>query len=323
MRKNRHSTSACSSLVRTGLDDDPWQMTGRCLALSVLLVFGCSDGPGDMDAGDDSDAGGMDAGEMDAGADDAGADDAGGPTDAGASDAGGGCPMGQHMCPGGCVDDNPNDPAMGCRLGCGDPCMAPTGGTAACGTDGMCVGECTPPGILEGDRCCGGALECSAGVNFLLACPMPSEEPNDDNLTARLVGTYDDEAASAEGIGNLALPMGDVDFFRFNVTDSCCSLNTRVEVGVEASVADAVELAAWVTCDAGTDSHTCDGTSDTTNGFGCRTIATGSPLATGRLEFNLDCSGTTDEGASVLVRVQPTASATMCLDYELTWRAYN
>jgi hypothetical protein len=48
-----------------------------------------------------------------------------------------------HACDGECIEDLDNDPSVGCRLGCGEPCPSPEGAEAYCTDEGRCaVDDC-------------------------------------------------------------------------------------------------------------------------------------------------------------------------------------
>ncbi len=282
--------------------------------LALSLVAACSGSPPATD-------GGVDSGRFDSGVD-------GGPLGVDGSlprDGGGICAAGMHECPDGCEPDHANDPDHGCRLGCGiDACEPPAGGTAMCDASGACVGECPEGATLDGDVCCGGTITCSDGIETMLACPSPTEEPNDTNITPQRLGTYNDEDGQSEAVQGLSLPTGDVDFYAFDVVDGCCDVvgaHTIVRVTVTTPITASVELATWFSCASGGAAHACTGgTSDATFGFGCSAVAVGATgTATATLELDLDCTGTIDESGTALVRVRPTAAATMCAQYDLAF----
>jgi hypothetical protein len=235
-----------------------------------------------------------------------------------------GCASGMHMCPSGCEPDRENDPERGCRLGCGtDVCEPPEGGDAMCDAAGMCVTSCPMGDPMDG-VCCGGDLMCSSGISTLLACPSPSEEPNETSVAARRLGGYNDEDGNMESVTGIALPVSDVDYFSFGVSDTCCSVSTSsiVRVTLSTPVSGAVELGAWFKCLTADDSHTCTGgTGDSTHpGVGCTGPAVGATgTATITLEFDLDCDFTTSEDGTMLVRVRPAPGATECAEYDLSF----
>src|SRR6478736_9709301 len=114
-------------------------MTSRLWAAVALasLVAGCPStdpGPPTEDAGH-HDAGASDTGPM---------ADTGPRADTGPAmhDASVHCAAGQHACGAGCITDQANDPANGCRLGCGAACPTPTMGTASCTSAGTCDFTC-------------------------------------------------------------------------------------------------------------------------------------------------------------------------------------
>jgi hypothetical protein len=291
------------------------------VALLMMLPVGCG--------GDDT---GVLDGSLDSGVDDGGdgsvmPGDSGMQEDASIRDTGtsdGGCPSGEHMCSTGCERDRANEPAEGCRNGCGLECP---GDDPICTPDGECSVECDPPAVLMGVICCGGLPICSAMV--AARCPDPTEEPNDELEDAYDLGNFIDNDSMAT-ISNLTLVEGDEDWFTFTATDSPSFGRTEflIDVTVTSSMPDTMEVAMWYECadeDTVSTSHEITaGTANTEFGDGAST-----PVGEdgGTLSMDMDCVGTftspvTDESGTLHIRVRRTAAATSCDGYELSWAVH-
>src|SRR5690349_11148931 len=92
------------------------QMRSMVFLLTTLACVACGPAPEAPDAGSDP----VDAARTG----DGGARDTGVPVDGGTGE----CAASEHDCGGVCTADGVNDPATGCRLGCGEACA---GGTMA------------------------------------------------------------------------------------------------------------------------------------------------------------------------------------------------
>lgn len=305
----------------------------------LLVVTGCAEGGG----GGGPDGGG---GPRDGSAPD---DDGGGRGDAGARRDGGSvrCDAGQHACGGGCIDDLPNDPSNGCRLGCGEPCPAPASGTVSCSGAGACDFTCTPPFRREGDACvcvprtcatmgamcgapddgCGTPLDCGscAGdgvcIDGRCACMPDAREPNDSNTVAPNLGSFDDAADPPDAVfADMNIDdASDVDWVRFSIADGFDFGNPNLLVTLEQVPSGATySLSAFYVCASGGDSSTCAlGMADNELGRGCtRSVTSG---AAGQVQIETECSGT-DESGTLYVRVRATTWSGSCAPHRLTLR---
>jgi hypothetical protein len=312
------------------------------LASLYVLFAACAEGGGG-EAGDGgpprtdgsppADAGQVDAGRLD-----------GGRRDAGSTS----CPAGQHACGGGCVDDLPNDPANGCRLGCGEPCPTPSHGTASCTAGGTCDFTCTAPFRRVEDRCecaprtcadvgamcgapddgCGRALDCGtcpggrACVEGRCACAPDGREPNDNHTIATMYpGALDDSRDPPDVVyDDMTIHQAtDVDWIRFEVVDGTDFGNPQITVTLDRVPSGATfELSAFYVCAAGRDATTCSsGIADAEVGSGCRTSGTGTMTIT----LATDCEHfSTDDSGALLVRVRATTWSASCDAYRLTVR---
>src|SRR5688500_5479798 len=63
------------------------------------------------------------------------------------------CAANEHRCDDACVPKLANDPAVGCALGCNEPCPAVTGGHATCTAQGSCDFECDAPYVEDNGTC--------------------------------------------------------------------------------------------------------------------------------------------------------------------------
>lgn len=276
--------------------------------------------------------------------DDGGPRDGGPPRDAST----GGCPAGQHVCGGGCIDDLPDDPANGCRLGCGDACPAPPGmGTASCSAAGLCDFTCTLPFRRVGDACvctpttcetmgamcgapddgCGTPLNCgtcdtgSACIDGRCACaPDPTEPANDSRLSAPNLGTFADGDDPPDGVYT-DFSIGsdrDVDWARFTIRDTFDAGNPNLLVTLDRVPAGSTyALSAFYVCSSGGDSTSCSmGSADNEVGRGCTQA---NVTSTGAVQLATECSGT-DESGTLYVRVRAATWGGSCAPHRLTLR---
>jgi hypothetical protein len=335
---------------------------GLCLALvgPAGLHAGCASGEveardtggggGGSDAGrldgggNGSDAGRLDGGRVDGGG--GGTSDTGVRRDAGSTS----CPSGQHACGAGCVADLANEPANGCRLGCGEACDAPAMGVAACAMDGTCTWTCEVPFRREGERCvctpttcdtigyecgapddgCGMPLDCGACMDGAMcatgrcACTPDGREPNDSNtmpsVGPRLNDADDPPDQILSGV-NLD-EMRDEDWFSHPITDGTDGGNPRITVTLRnIPIGSDYELSAYYVCGDRTDNSTCAaGSPDNYVGRGCAGGATGASPET--VELETDCSRglDSDDTGTLLVRVRAATWATTCAPYEVVVR---
>lgn len=287
--------------------------------LVVLAVSGCpgTGGPGTPDAGV--------------------AVDAARPRDAG-RDAAVTCAAGTHLCGGGCIPDLADDPAAGCRFGCGEPCPAPERATATCARDGRCDFTCASPFRRVGDACtctpstcealgfvecgepddgCGTPLDCGtcamggACVAGRCGCPPDAHEENDSASTAtRIAGDLNDADDPDTSVSDFNLHSArDEDWIRWHVVDGFdLGGNPIITVSLaDAPIGADYDLAAYYECDSGGDATTCDlGTADASVGPGCRSATVGSSVE--RVTLSTECSGI-DEHGTLYVRVRSTIFA--------------
>jgi hypothetical protein len=327
-------------------------LVSRALPLVLAtsaLALGCADGERDPapDArgGGAGDAGrGFDAGEVDAALDAARLHvDAG--RDAGMTS----CPSGEHVCGTRCVRDLTNDPANGCRLGCGEPCAAPDMGVATCGMDGRCAWECEPPFRRMGDACvcapttcdalayecgtaddgCGRRLDCGScmgGATCLegrCGCAADELEPNDSNTSPAMRSGLNDADDPPDVIltANIDEPR-DEDWFSFPITDGTDGGNPRITVTLgEIPAGSDYALSAFYVCGDRTDDSTCArGAPDNFVGRGCAGSTSGSAPET--VELATDCSRglDSDDSGTLLVRVTAPTWSLTCGPYRVTVR---
>lgn len=311
------------------------------LALSLTLAPACASvtEPAPVDAATPHDTGARD------GAADVGATaDTGPRRDTGPTmrDSSVTCPSGQHRCGGGCITDQANDPANGCRLGCGEPCPTPATGVAACTTGGTCDFTCEPPFHRVGDACTCAATTCDAlhyecgspddGCGMPLDCgtclggavcltghcgcmPDPHEE-NDDNSVATMAGTLVDSDNTTINLTDYTIDhMGDVDWIRLRVVDGTDGGSPRINVTLRNIPAGSdFDLGAWYVCDNNGSGTSCNtGTSDNMIGHGCTSVHPGN--ATEAVEIKTDCGFLADASGTLYLRViAPTFNAA-CTPY--------
>jgi hypothetical protein len=254
------------------------------------------------------------------------------------------CEQGQHPCPAGCTDDQPDEPIAGCRLGCGRPCDVPENGESFCDTGGRCAVRCRPPYALVEDRCectpkdcmaegaecgavsdgCGGVLacgECADGMTCsanLCGCAGDAAEPNDALTTAKRLGRFGYGTSQTFSSYGLAQE-SDVDWFEAEIADDSTLPGFAPTIRVALSGAPLGSdhaLAVYFRCGAGgTPTLTCLGGSDTTDDAGRGCLAAGSGAAMIQID-GLDCP-TTDESGTLAIRVSATRWGGRCGAYTL------
>lgn len=332
-------------------------LAARSLSLATLLALGagalgCAQGAvvvGDSGSGVVNDGGAVrDATTHDAPSSDAAMStrDGGGttPRDGGAPS----CPSGQHACGAGCVADLANDPANGCRLGCGEPCDAPDAGAASCDTAGRCTWTCEPPFRREGDLCvctpttcsalsyecgapddgCGTPLNCgscmvgAACTTGRCACMPDGFEPNDTRATATPRARLSDADDPPDVVLNANIDDArDEDWFAFPITDGFDSGNPRITVTLsDIPVGSDYTLSAYYVCDSGTDASTCAaGSSDNFLGRGCTGNVAGSGPET--VEIETDCEHVSiDDDGQLFVRIRAATWMNTCSNYRVVVR---
>lgn len=254
------------------------------------------------------------------------------------------CPSGQHRCGGGCIVDQANDPANGCRLGCGEPCPTPSTGIASCTSGGTCDFACEPPFHREGDTCTCAATTCEAlhyecgapddGCGMPLDCgtclggavcltgrcgcmPDPHEE-NDDNSVATMSGTLVDSENTTLSLTDFTIDhMGDVDWIRLRVVDGTDGGSPRIDVTLRNIPAGSdFDLAAWYVCDnGGTDTSCNTGQSDNMIGRGCSSVHPANAIET--VELKTGCGFLADASGTLYIRVTAPTFNASCTPYAL------
>lgn len=157
-------------------------------------------------------------------------------------------------------------------------------------------------------------------------CVADANEPNDTVATRTSLGSVQDDDEIGQGASedpkritkDFSLHDGaDVDYFSVAVNDTGLGGNPSVDV----IVTTGFEATAWYSCSGGpTESVICrTGTAvtddpDLPGGMGCATIA-GSSSAL--LQMQVECSGTSTDSGSLIVRVRRAAPADACVRYRL------
>jgi hypothetical protein len=263
-------------------------------------------------------------------------------TDGGRRDSGGGvCASGQHRCGGGCIDDLANEPANGCRYGCGEACPTPPDGSAACDEAGLCTFACPPPFHREGTECvctartceelafqcgapddgCGTTLDCGSCegdgvcIEGACACTPDEREPNDSRLSVPMIGSLTDSPDSEATVDTLNLhDASDEDWFSFDVADNFDAGNPQINVTLDDIPAGSnYDLAAYYVCTSGGDSSTCTaGMADNMIGRGCASASSGTTSET--VGLATECSGS-DDGGRLYLRITQRAFGGSCAAY--------
>ncbi len=302
-------------------------MIRSSFAFLFLLVFAC--------AGGDDGSGGDGGGSADGGDDDAGSRrDAGGPPS---------CEDGQHLCGGGCIDDQPNEPDRGCRLGCGEACPIPEGGTATCTSDGECDFECGAAFVRGPDGCscdartcedlgatcgehddgCGGTLTCGTCadgtdcVDGTCGCAPDAAEPNESRIETHDLPDFSDAPDTSMTFDTFDLSDAeDEDWFTFAVSDDLDAGNPQVRVTLDGIPPGSdYDLGVWYVCAEGGEGTTCAaGAPENMIGRGCTSASSGTTSET--VELDTNCSGT-DDGGTVYVRVTSSTWGGACGPYLL------
>ncbi|MBW2463642.1 MAG: hypothetical protein JRH11_18470 [Deltaproteobacteria bacterium] len=270
--------------------------------------------------------------------------------DAGRADSSVMCGAGLHGCDGMCVPDQVNDPDLGCRLGCGDACPAPSptaSGNAICTSSGRCDVMCTAPYRKVSGRCecvpltctqagaqcgsavddgCGGRLACGTCGDGRMctetnqcACTVDAAEPNDLEIQAFMLGDFPDTPDTEMTFSAYTLDSDtDVDLYRVRVRDTA-SANPTVRVELRNIPAGSnFELGAWYRCDAGGDATRCDAGTNATDltlgPAGCLSEETG--IMPERVQLQSFCD-TDDDSGNVIIQVRSTTWMNACMPYEL------
>lgn len=258
------------------------------------------------------------------------------------------CPTGEHLCGTTCTEDLADDPAVGCRLGCGAACLAPPAHSVGiCNEDGLCDFMCNEAGwTRDGDHCtctpttcealgavcgepdngcgtplascgtCAGGGTCMSGA---CVCMADSAEPNEVNGTARDIGDFDDSPGVEMTLTSFNIASSsDVDWFRADVDDAGFDGNPIVEVSLSGIPAGSnYDLAAFFACTTGSDGSTCEsGSSDNTIGHGCSSNSGGSLGEAVALDTDCEHVGTDDDGI-LFIRVTAPMWGATCGNYSL------
>ena len=274
--------------------------------------------------------------------------DSGSPTDGEVP----GCPTGQHVCGGGCIDDLANDPDNGCRLGCGEACRPPANATAICTSTGACGFTCTPPATRTGDTCecvpqtcteqgfdcgeqtdaCGASLNCGAcpGGTMCSAagtcgCLPDDAESNDIRTDAHNIGTFDDADDPSMVFDTWTIAAADdVDWYQLSLRDGLDGGNPTITIDLTEIPAGAnFDLAAYFQCesDPGDEDVTCNsGMTDNAVGQGCASASTGTTSEQVGLDVN--CTGITsiNDHGTVWIKVTPSMWSDSCAPYQIRVR---
>lgn len=252
------------------------------------------------------------------------------------------CSASEHMCDGECVDEQDNDPSIGCALGCGDPCPAVNDGLATCGANGRCSAECDPGFMEVGGRCecqplscedagamcgsvddgCGGTMDCGGceeGIECVAntcGCATDPAEPNESQAQATQLPDFSDRPRTTVMFEEYGLHSGaDVDWYKAEVDDAFGDGNPNVEVTLGALPEGAVyQLGAWYVCNSGGTGSSCAiGNHDDTIGVGCSASV---DSESGSVRIDANCNGTNDSGV-LLVRVSAPTWVSACTGYQL------
>ncbi len=277
-------------------------------------------------------------------------------SDSGRTDGGITCMSGMHDCSGSCVPDQINDPSMGCRRGCGDPCPAPTeGGMATCTSSGLCDVQCTPPYRKEGDTCrcapqscseagamcgsgvsdgCGGTIDCGmCGMGRMCddmhqcVCTVDDAEPNDEELQAYLLVPSDtmmdwpDTPDTMATFSAFTLNTdSDVDIYRVRVRDTGTAAPTlRVELRNIPPASD-FSLGAFFRCDSTPNTTRCDEPppgSEMDGPLGRGCVSDNPAQDPERVQLQTFCGGG-DESGNLFIEVRSSTWMNACMPYELT-----
>jgi hypothetical protein len=245
---------------------------------------------------------------------------------------GGGCGAGEHDCDGVCTEDGFNDPATGCRLGCGEPCPGTT--MALCNADGTCgIRGCDPMTCEEqavecglADDGCGtrrncGSCDAAAGLRCesgACVCTPDAGEPGNDSRTGLTSVTSIDDSVEPPPFpleGTLHVD-SDEDWYQVAIVDGSDggSPVLRVEL-VTAPAGSDYEIAAYFACTdtSGTNTTSCtSGSNDDSVAQGCTTAGLGSDL----IVMDTSCGGLfTDENGTLWVRVRAASWGGTCGEY--------
>lgn len=250
------------------------------------------------------------------------------------------CGPGEHPCGALCVDDLPDEPLNGCRLGCGEPCPEPEGGHATCSLAGTCDIACDAPFVRDGSACrcepatcatlgaacgavddgCGGTLACggcasgATCTDGACACVPDAGEPNDVRTETTDLGTLSDSPDSSRTVSEYALGRSDdEDWYRFSITDGTDGGNPQITVTLSAIPSGSdYDLEIFYLCSG--NASVCTAGEAITLMDGCASRNAGTATETAAL--GSECSGIDDSGL-LLVRVLSRTWGGSCDPYTL------
>jgi hypothetical protein len=154
-------------------------------------------------------------------------------------------------------------------------------------------------------------------------CPLDAAEPNETSTTPTDAPTLTDEPDTDMSFDTWSLSSaGDVDWFRFPVTDAFDIGNPVITVELDAIPAGSdYDLGAWYVCGIGSDATTCStGTMDSTLGEGCISELGGLLPETVVLETDCSSITSTDDSGHLFVRVRATEWSGSCEPYRIRVR---
>jgi hypothetical protein len=243
--------------------------------------------------------------------------------------------------------DQANDPANGCRLGCGTACPAPAMGVASCTTTGMCDFTCPSPSHRVGDACvcmphtcddigyhcgapddgCGTPLDCGTcgtGAMCLMGvcgCMPDAHEDNDDNSSATHEAELTDSADPTVTLTDFTIDhMGDQDWITFHVVDGFDGGNPHVYVRLyNIPSGSDFDLGAWYACDNSNNNSTCTvGTADNMIGRGC--VSSHPGIAEENIDLPSNCGFAANSDGNLYIRVTAPTFGGSCMPYALEVR---
>jgi hypothetical protein len=255
-----------------------------------------------------------------------------------------GCAEDQHACGEYCVGDRPNEPDLGCALGCGTPCTAPENGVASCRIDGTCDFSCPSPWARVGGACvltacadagyacgalvddanqniacgsCFGSVGCAADHQCDVA--RDAREPNNTVAQATNLGAFNDYDDPTMWVDNLSIDERvDADWFRFQIVDGFDAGNPDATIQLAKHAASlgwldaSHELTVWFKCNtANAGSRVRCGewyTTSSENTLNDPTLGVGCAVSAQYVvwaDIAASCTGTTDSGTAT-IRVRKT-----------------
>lgn len=227
------------------------------------------------------------------------------------------CAPDQHACGRTCVTDQPNNPATGCSLGCGNPCEAPEGAVATCSTSGTCDFVCDAGYALVGDACtpfacesagytcgtytdqAGTVFECGScvdgtgcGPTHQCAVARDAYESNDVRGDARALGDFDDLGDQNRWVDRLSISsLVDEDWFTARIVDGTDGGNPDVTI----QLTNRLDQLGWL-----------DSRHELTVWFQCDSTDTGTSVRCGEWYTTTDTNGATDPGLGIGCQVDAT-----------------